>query len=64
MSISKIQETYKEIAKNRYEALSNSSRYEYLNDWDHLEVFLFDYCVKYLNIPLMEDLIPHKKPIN
>ena len=64
MSISKIQETYRDIDKNRYEALSNSSRDEYLNDHDNLEIFLFNYCIKYLKIPLMSKRIPHMKPLN
>ena len=64
MSISKIQETYKDIDKVRYEALSSSSRDEYLNDYDNLNLVLFNYCTKYLKIPLMSGRIPHPKSLN
>ena len=52
MSISKIQETYQELAKKRYEALSNSSRDEYLDAYGHLETFLYEYCDIYTKIPI------------
>ncbi|MDA9801251.1 putative DNA binding domain-containing protein [Candidatus Pseudothioglobus singularis] len=64
MSISKIQEAYKDVDKVRYEALSNSSRDEYLNDYDNLELVLYNYCVKYLKIPLMSKRIPRLEPID
>ena len=64
MSISKIQETYKDIDKVRYEALSSSSRDEYLNDYDNLNLVLFNYCTKYLKIPLMSGRIPQLKSLD
>ena len=64
MSISKSQEAFKDVDKVQYEALSNSSRDEYLNDYDNLELVLYNYCVKYLKIPLMSKRIPKIEPID
>ena len=64
MSISKIQEAFKDVDKVRYEALSSSSRDEYLNDYDNLNLVLHNYCVKYLKIPLMSGQIPKLNVLN
>jgi len=64
MSISKIQEAFKDVDKVRYEALSSSSRDEYLNDYDNLDLVLYNYCVKYLKIPLMSGQIPKLNVLN
>lgn len=64
MSISKIQEAYKDVDRVRYGALSSSSRDEYLNDYDNLELVLYNYCSKYLKFPLMSKRIPSLEAMN
>ena len=61
MGLARIQEAYQELAKNRYQELSNSSRDEVLNWSDHIYDFTYTYCTEYLKIPGKS--VPSPKPI-